>query len=85
MGITKLFSKNGNMSGISDQRITIDLVMAPSCVLVPRSCLALLLPLSPISWWACHPNFKDTGAWVAILAPKPLSLWTWSIECSSSV
>lgn len=29
MGITELFDKNGNMSGISDQSITIDLVTIP--------------------------------------------------------
>nr|XP_048308339.1 heparin cofactor 2 isoform X2 [Myodes glareolus] len=34
MGITKLFSKNGNMSGISDQRITIDLFKHQSTIMV---------------------------------------------------
>jgi hypothetical protein len=41
MGITELFDKNSNMSGISDQRITIDLVMSPSCALVLRVYLRL--------------------------------------------
>ncbi|XP_005077616.2 heparin cofactor 2 [Mesocricetus auratus] len=34
MGITKLFDKNGNMSGISDQRITIDLFKHQSTITV---------------------------------------------------
>lgn len=34
MGITELFNKNGNMSGISDQRMTIDLVTTPLSTLV---------------------------------------------------
>jgi serine protease inhibitor len=41
MGITELFDKNSNMSGISDQRITIDLVISPSCALVLRVYLRL--------------------------------------------
>lgn len=34
MGITKLFNKNGNMSGISDQRIAIDLFKHQSTITV---------------------------------------------------
>lgn len=41
MGITDLFDKKGNMSGISDQKITIDLVMALSCAQVPKLCLCI--------------------------------------------
>ena len=33
MGVTALFDKNSNMTGISDHRITIDLVTSPLCPL----------------------------------------------------
>lgn len=42
MGVTELLDKNSNMTGISDQRITIDLVTSPLCPLhlSPGSALA---------------------------------------------
>lgn len=86
MGITKLFNKNGDMSGISDERIATDLVWLSCACLVPTLCLALVLPLSPTSCQACDPDCKDTGGWVAILAP--MASQTMGIaksECSSNV
>lgn len=86
MGITKLFNKNGNMSGISDQRMAIDLVWLSHASLVPALCLALVLPLSPTSCRACDPDFKDTGGGVAILAPTvSQTMGIAKSECSSNV
>lgn len=34
MGVTKLFNKSGNMSGISDQKITVDLFKHQSTITV---------------------------------------------------